>query len=103
MRLIGCLLVIGILFSYLPMFPMDECPEGSHMGIMKMDCGSSFHCPMIVDKISSESSALPFRGCVVPIKLSLAVNEFPDPVFHPPEYLIPNSYLREKEQLGIRA
>lgn len=99
MKIIGCLLVIGILFSYVPVFPMNECPEGNHTWGMKMDCGSLFHCPMIVDNVFSESSALPFRGCLVPTKLSLAVEAFPDPIYHPPKYSIPNSYLREKEQL----
>jgi hypothetical protein len=102
-RIIGSFLVIGIFFSYLPVFPMNECPEGNHMGSMKMDCGSLFHCPMIVDKIFSESSALPLTGCLMPIKLSLAVDEFPDPIFHPPKHLIPNWHLREKEQSGMRA
>jgi hypothetical protein len=82
--IIGCLVVIGILFSYVPVFPTDGCPDGSHTGIMKMDSGSLFHCPMIVDKIFPETSALPLRGCLVPIKLSPAVDEFPDPIFHPP-------------------
>jgi len=83
--IIGWLLIIGILFSYIPVFPMDGCPEGNHMGIMKTDCGSFFHCPMIVDNIFSESSALPLRGCLVPIKLLVAANEFLDPIFHPPK------------------
>ncbi len=87
--IIGCLLVIGILVSYVPVFPMNQCPEGSHMGSTKMDCGSLFHCPMIVDKIFSESSALPLRGCLVPIKLSLAADEFPEPIFHPPKTSYP--------------
>jgi hypothetical protein len=100
-RITGFFLVIGILFSYVPVFPMNQCPEGKHMGSMKMDCGSLFHCPMIVDKIFSESSALPLRGCLVPIKLSLAVDEFPEPIFHPPEHLTSNSYLREENQLGM--
>ena len=43
MKIIGFLLIIGILFSYVPVFPMDECPEGKHMGNMKMDCGYNFH------------------------------------------------------------
>lgn len=86
--IVGWLLVIGILFSYVPVFSMDGCSEGDHMGnIMKMDCGSLFHCPMIVDKIFSDSSALPLRGCLVPIKLSLAVDEFPNPIFHPPKII----------------
>jgi hypothetical protein len=87
MRIIGCLLVIGILFSYVPVFSMDGCPEGSHMGIMKMDCGSSFHCPMIVDKIVSETSSLPLNGCLVPTKLLLAVDEVAYLIFHPPKVI----------------
>jgi len=93
-KIIGSLLVIGILFSYVPMFPTEGCSDGSHMGIMKMDCGSLFHCPMIVGDIYPEISALPLRGCLVPIKLSLAIDEFPDPIFHPPKCLILNSCLR---------
>ncbi len=89
-KIIGSLLIIGILFSYVPVFPMDECSDGSHTGIMKMDCGSLFHCPMVVDEIFSEISALPLRGCLVPITLSLTVDELPDSVFHPPKYLIPD-------------
>jgi hypothetical protein len=85
--IIGCLLVIGILFSYVPMFPTDGCPDGSHTGIMKMDCGSLFHCPMIVDKILPETSGLPLRGCLVPLKLSLVVDELPDLIFRPPKII----------------
>ena len=70
---------------------MDDCPEGNHMGnIMKMDCGSLFHCPIIVGNIYPEISALPLRGCLVPITLSLTVDESPDSVFHPPKYLVPD-------------
>ncbi len=99
--IVGCLLVLGILFSYLPLFPMDGCPEGSHMGMMKMDCGSLFHCPVTVDNIFSETSALPLTGCLVPIKLTLAVDELPNPIFHPPKYSIPNPYLGKKEVRGL--
>ncbi len=95
--IVGCLLVLGILFSYLPLLPMDECPEGSHTGMMKMDCGSLFHCPVTVDKIFSETSALPLRGCLVPIKLTLAVDELPDSIFHPPRHSIPNPCPGERE------
>jgi len=97
--IVGCLLVVGILLSYVPVFSMDGCPGGSHTGIAKTDCGSLFHCPMIVDRIFSETSALPLSGCLVPVTLSLTVDELPDSVFHPPEYLIPDFCLREKEQL----
>lgn len=101
--IVGCLLVIGILSSYLPLSPMDGCPGGSNMGIMKMSCGSLFHCPVIVNKIFPETSALPLSGCLVPVKLALAVDELPNPIFHPPKYSIPNPYLGKKEQLGMGA
>ncbi len=81
---VGCLLIVGILLSYVPVFPMDGCPGEGHTGIAKMDCGSLFHCPVIVDQIFSETSALPLRGSLVPTKLSLTVDELPNSVFHPP-------------------
>jgi len=88
MRVIGTLLIIGILFSYIPVFPMDECPEGNHMGnIMKMDCGSLFHCPMIVDLNISETSGLSPSGRLVSTKPLLILKELTHPIFHPPEYL----------------
>lgn len=88
MKVIGILLVIGILFSYVPMIPMDGCPEGHHMGTKKMDCGYSFHCPVIFNFNMSESLPLPFIG-----QLDLAsplpkVDKLVTPIFHPPEYLI---------------
>jgi len=90
MRLVGIFLIIGILFSYIPVFPMDECSEGNHMGNMKMDCGSLFHCPMIVDLNISEISGLPLNGRLVSTKPLLVVKELAHPVYHPPEYLTTN-------------
>jgi hypothetical protein len=87
MKIIGCLLVIGILFSYVPVFSMDECPEGNHLGNMRMDCGVPFHCPMIVDIIISETSNLPLNGLFISIRTYLYVDELAHPIFHPPEYL----------------
>ncbi len=99
--IVGSLLVIAILFSYLPLFPMDGCSEGSHMGVTKMDCGSLFHCPGMVDEIFLETSALPLTGCLVPIKLTLAVDELPNSIFRPPKYSTPNACLGKKEQLVV--
>jgi hypothetical protein len=96
---VGHFLVAGILVPYAPVLPMDECSGGGHTGIAKMDCGSLFRCPMIVGRIFSETSALPLRGPLVSIRLSPTVDELPDSVFHPPEYLIPDFWLREEEQL----
>jgi hypothetical protein len=86
MKIIGFLLIIGILFSYVPVFPMDECPEGKHMGNMKMDCGYNFHCPLIINIIMPEPSALPLSGRVVLTPSLLKVDELTSFIFRPPEY-----------------
>jgi len=86
MKIIGCLLVIGILLSYAPVFHMDECPEGNHLGNMKMDCGAPFHCPMIVDIVVSEISRLPLNGLLVPRRMPLLKDGIINPIFHPPKY-----------------
>jgi hypothetical protein len=44
MKIIGILLIIGILFSYVPILPMDDSQESNHAGNMKLDCG--LHLPL---------------------------------------------------------
>ena len=90
MKIIGCLLVIGILLSYAPVFHVDECPDGNHLGNMKMDCGVPVHCPMIVDIVASEISSLPLNGLLIPTKMLLLSDGLLNPIFHPPEYLNSN-------------
>jgi hypothetical protein len=87
MRVIGTLLIIGILFSYIPVFPMDECPEGNHMGNMKTDCGYLFHCPMVVNIIISGAPGLPLNGRLGSTKPFQVVKELTQSIFHPPEYV----------------
>jgi len=87
MKVIGTLLIIGILSSYIPVLPVDECPEGNHMGNMTMDCGNLFHCPMVVNIIMSGTSGLPLNGRLVSTKPLLVVKELTYPVFHPPKYV----------------
>jgi hypothetical protein len=86
MRITGCLLVIGILFSYVPIIPMDDCPDENHMGNLKMDCGFLFHCPMVVDINISETSNLPINGRLVSKEPLLVVKELANPIFHPPKH-----------------
>jgi len=103
MRIIGFFLIIGILFSYVPAFPMDQCSEGNRMGNMKMDCGFPFHCPMIVDINISETSSLPPNGFSISIRTLLLMEELVHSIFHPPEYLIANFIpqgMERKKQLG---
>jgi hypothetical protein len=87
MKIIGSFLIIGILFSYVPVFPMGECPEGNHMGNMKMDCGHLFHCPMVVNIIISGTPDLPLNGRLVSTKPLLVVKELAHSIFHPPKYV----------------
>ena len=86
MRVIGSLLIIGILFSYVPMIPMDECPEGNHMGNRKMDCGYNFHCPLIFNISMPEPLALPLSGRVVLTPSLLKIDELTFFIFRPPKH-----------------
>jgi hypothetical protein len=85
MRIIGCLLVIGLLFSYVPAFPMDECPEGNHMGNMKMDCGYVFHCPLIFNINIPDHLPLPLNGRLILTPSLFKVDELAHLIFHPPD------------------
>ena len=87
-NLTGFLVITTILFSYVPVFSMDQCPEGNHMGNVKMDCGCLFHCPMIVNKTILETYSLPLNGRLVPAKPLLIVDELIRVIFHPPKDLI---------------
>ncbi len=86
MKIIGCLLVIGILLSYAPVFQMDDCPEGNHMGNLKMDCGGPFHCPMTVDILVSEISSLPLYGLLAPTRMLPVPDGLATAIFRPPEF-----------------
>ncbi len=91
MKIAGILLVTVILLSYVPMISLDDCPGANHMGnIMKMDCGSLFHCPMIVDLNISETSGLSPNGRLVSTKPLLVLKELTHTIFHPPEHSNPN-------------
>ena len=85
MKIIGVLLIIGILFSYIPIFPMDGCQQGDHAGNMKLDCGYIFHCPFLSNTNVSESISLPYLGRAVSISSSLVIEDLTHPIFHPPE------------------
>jgi hypothetical protein len=92
MRVIGSLLIIGILLSYVPIFPMDECPDGNHMGnVMKMDCGSIFHCPLISAVTVSDPFPLPLSGRVFSTPLSFKVDGLPRLIYHPPKHSLKNT------------
>ena len=88
LRIVGILLLTGILFSYFPVCPMDDCPEGDHMGNMKMDCGYCSHCPVLISMNVSGHYSLPFIGRLnIPPSLPKA-DQLSFPIFHPPKFLI---------------
>jgi hypothetical protein len=85
MKILRILVILGILFSYIPMFPMDDCQEENHAGNMNVGCGYSFHCPFLSNVSLSESITLPYLGQVLLISTLPAIDELPDPIFHPPK------------------
>lgn len=60
------------------------------MGNLEMDCGSLFHCPVIIDMGIPETSSLPLNGRFVSNKPLLVLDKLTHSVFRPPEYLSAN-------------
>jgi hypothetical protein len=85
MRIIGILLIIGILFSYVPIFPKDDCQEANHARNMKLDCGYIFHCPFLSNTGLPESIILPYFGRAVLNSSLLVIEELTHLIFHPPK------------------
>jgi hypothetical protein len=85
MKIIGILLIIGILFSYVPIFPKDDCQEANHARNMKLDCGYIFHCPFLSNIGLQESIILPYFGRAVLSPPFLVIDDFAHPIFHPPK------------------
>jgi len=97
MKIIGWLLVIGILLSYAPCFTwMDALRKITRE--YEDGCGVPFHCPMIVDIVVSEISRLPFNGLLIAPRILLPSDGLLNPVFHPPEYLNPNFTPRDERE-----
>jgi hypothetical protein len=86
MRKIGLFLAIALFCSYLPMVPMDDCPEDDHLGNVMMNCGYSFHCPLISSITPLQPVAIPNIEPLVLIMPSLLVEDLEYPIFHPPEH-----------------
>ena len=70
---------------------MDECPEGNHLGNMKLDCGNNFHCPLIFTITTAETLLLPLIGRVVITPSLLKIDELITLIFRPPKQDIQNS------------
>jgi hypothetical protein len=85
MKIVGILLIIGILFSYAPIFPKDNCQEANHARNMILDCGSIFHCPFLSNIGLPESIILPYFGRAVLNSSLPVIEELTHPIFHPPK------------------
>ena len=83
--MIGIIIIIGIIFSYIPLVLEDECPEGDHMGSMKVDCGYVFHCPLVIGKNISEPLSLPLTGQLVLIPPIMKIEKLAYLFFRPPK------------------
>jgi hypothetical protein len=99
MKIVGIFLILGLLFSYLPIIPtdgMNGCPQGNqtenHTGNKKMDCGYIFHCPLIFDGALQEPLPLPLNGLLPLPSILSKVDELAHFIFHPPKnQIISNS------------
>jgi len=84
-RIAGIFIIIAILFSYLPMDAMENCSEEDHSGNMRMDCGYTFHCPVIYHSALPQLSALSIHGWLRSIPTSKKIEEMPKFIFRPPK------------------
>lgn len=87
MRIVGILIIIAILFSYIPAISMDGCPEEDHSGKKGMDCGYAFHCPVIYDTAMPQLSVLSINSWLRWMPTAGKIEELPRLIFHPPETL----------------
>jgi hypothetical protein len=97
MKLIGLLLIIGMLFTYAVVPSVVNCPEGHHQqndrhqrttdhntGSMQLGCGYSFHCPVLYQFNNTGSSLLPFVGELVLASTPDKGDNVVQRIFHPP-------------------
>ncbi len=90
MKIIGILLAAVIIFSYLPVVSMDGCPEGHHMGNVKVDCGYCLHCPILFGRSIQDFSPLPFSEEWVSASFLHKVDGLISSIFRPPELAFKN-------------
>ena len=87
LKVVRILIVLVILFSYLPIMHMDGCPYEKRTENAKMNCGYTFHCPFISTIIFTEPIALLNLGRMVLITPLPLLEDLEYPIFHPPEAL----------------
>ncbi len=95
MKIVAILLIVGIFLPCIPMLPMGDCSEENHVGGLKVNGVSSFHCPLctlIVNATLSEPLPLPLIGQLPSTECLRMVDDLTRSIFRPPEYGIPNAY-----------
>ena len=85
LKVVRIFIVVGILFSYLPIAHMDGCSEQNHMDNNKISCGYLFHCPIISSIGFSELVAIPNIARLVLIMRLPLFEDLEYPIFHPPK------------------
>jgi hypothetical protein len=85
LKIIGIIIAIAILFSYLPSISMDGCSEETHPEKQGMDCGYIFHCPVVSGSVVPQLSALSIHGWLSWVPAPGKIEELPDSIFHPPK------------------
>ncbi len=89
LKWIRILLIIVILFSYLPVMPIQACVEGDHEGNHKengkLDCGYIFHCPFVSNIRFSEPLIVLNMERLLSLPTTMVFDDFRFPIFHPPE------------------
>ena len=82
-------MIIVILFSYLPIIPVQRCAEGNHEGSHNedgnLDCGYIFHCPFVSNIRFSEPLIILNMEKLLSITTTMVLDDFRFPIFHPPE------------------
>lgn len=84
MKKIAILLIFGIILSYLPLFALGNCSETHHLKKTTLDCGSFFHCPIILAQ-DYKNFNLYLIGLITFINPVRNLIEIPHSIFHPPE------------------
>jgi len=84
-RIAGIFIIIAILFSYLPIDAMGNCSEEDHSTNTRMDCGYTFHCPVIYNPAIPQLSVLSINSWLRWMPTAGKVEELPRFIFHPPK------------------
>ncbi len=87
LRVIGILIIIAIVFTYLPAFSMNECSGEDPSTDKRQECGYTFHCPVLDHQATTQLSILSIHGWLRLVTDLLKVEELPERIFHPPKPL----------------